>query len=239
MKNVAEFDQFADSYDDDLSQALSVSGESKEFFARGRIAWLARRLKPFGQSVRSLVDYGCGVGDTTALVRELLGCETIIGLDVSVRSLERARRNHGSSTDFFLTFDEYIPDASLDVAYCNGVFHHIPLDQRIAAVDYIYRCLRPGGMFALWENNPWNPGTQYVMHRCCFDRNAIKISAPVASRLLAEGGFEVVCTDYLFFFPRYFRALRSLEPFLVKVPLGAQYLVLARKAAKIDVVPTA
>lgn len=239
MKNVAEFDQFADSYDDDLSQALSVSGESKEFFARGRIAWLARRLKPFGQPVRSLVDYGCGVGDTTALVRELLGCETIIGLDVSVRSLERARRNHGSSTDFFLTFDEYIPDASLDVAYCNGVFHHIPLDQRIAAVDYIHRCLRPGGMFALWENNPWNPGTQYVMHRCCFDRNAIKISAPVASRLLAEGGFEVVCTDYLFFFPRYFRALRSLEPFLVKVPLGAQYLVLARKAAKIDVVPTA
>jgi SAM-dependent methyltransferase len=239
MKNVAEFDQFADSYDDDLSQALSVSGESKEFFARGRIAWLARRLKPFCQPARSLVDYGCGVGDTTALVRELLGCETIIGLDVSVRSLERARRNHGSSTDFFLTFDEYIPDASLDVAYCNGVFHHIPLDQRMAAVDYIYRCLRPGGMFALWENNPWNPGAQYVMHRCCFDRNAIKISAPVASRLLAEGGFEVVCTDYLFFFPRYLRALRSLEPFLVKVPLGAQYLVLARKAAKIDVVPTA
>ena len=36
MKNVAEFDQFADSYDDDLSQALSVSGEGKEFFARGR-----------------------------------------------------------------------------------------------------------------------------------------------------------------------------------------------------------
>jgi SAM-dependent methyltransferase len=188
MKNVAEFDQFADSYDDDLSQALSVSGESKEFFARGRIAWLARRLKPFGQPVRSLVDYGCGVGDTTALVRELLGCETIIGLDVSVRSLERARRNHGCS---------------------------------------------------LWENNPWNPGTQYVMHRCCFDRNAIKMSAPVASRLLAEGGFEVVCTDYLFFFPRYLRALRPLEPFLVKVPLGAQYLVLARKAAKIGVVPTA
>jgi hypothetical protein len=26
-----------------------------------------------------------------------------------------------------------------------------------AAVDYVYRSLRPGGLFAFWENNPWNP----------------------------------------------------------------------------------
>src|SRR5215471_13183699 len=160
MTGPAEFDQFADSYDDDLNRALSVSGEGKEFFARGRINWLARRLRP-DQQVHTVLDYGCGTGDATTLLRELLGCKDIIGLDVSVRSLEHARRKHGSDQCRFLTFDEYTPQGSIDVVYCNGVFHHIPVAQRETAVDYVYRCLRPGGMFALWENNPWNPGTRY------------------------------------------------------------------------------
>jgi hypothetical protein len=31
----SEFDQFADTHDDELNRALSVSGETKVFFARG------------------------------------------------------------------------------------------------------------------------------------------------------------------------------------------------------------
>jgi hypothetical protein len=36
-------------------------------------------------------------------------------------------------------------------------------------------------------------------------------------------------TDHLFFFPRMLRWLRPLEPMLVIIPVGAQYLGLARK----------
>jgi hypothetical protein len=39
----------------------------------------------------------------------------------------------------------------------------------------------------------------------------------------------VIRTDYLFFFPGYFSWLHPLEKWLIKVPLGAQYQVLARK----------
>jgi SAM-dependent methyltransferase len=117
----------------------------------------------------------------------------------------------------------------VDLVYCNGVFHHIPPVERAGAVNYILRCLRPGGIFALWENNPWNPGTQYVMHRCDFDRDAVKISPPGAVRMLRSGGFEILRTDYRFFFPRTLSWLRSLEPALAKVPVGGQYQVLARK----------
>ena len=53
--------------------------------------------------------------------------------------------------------------------------------------------LRPGGLFAFWENNPWNPGTRLVMSRIPFDRDAITLSAlerggcsrPAASRSCA------------------------------------------------------
>ena len=64
--------------------------------------------------------------------------------------------------------DDYIPDEAIELAFCNGVFHHIPVDERAAVIDYIYHSLKPGGWFAMWENNPWNPGTRYVMRSMSF-----------------------------------------------------------------------
>jgi SAM-dependent methyltransferase len=229
MTEPAEFDQFAENYDERLNNALSASGETKDFFARGRVEWLAQCLREISLSVHSAIDYGCGVGGTTVFLHDLLPCQSVLGLEISELELERAKRDYGSSTCRFLTFPEYQPDGSADLVYCNGVFHHIPPVERAGAVNYILRCLRPGGIFALWENNPWNPGTQYVMHRCDFDRDAVKISPPGALRMLRSGGFEILRTDHRFFFPRTLSWLRSLEPALAKVPLGGQYQVLARK----------
>ena len=70
MSGSAEFDQFTDRYDDDLNQALAASGEGKEFFARGRVEWLAECLARLNHQSRSVLDYGCGIGDTTVLLAE-------------------------------------------------------------------------------------------------------------------------------------------------------------------------
>ena len=228
MKSV-DFDLHADSYDDDLNRALAASGEDKDFFARGRVEWLSGCLKRRNQRPRSALDYGCGIGDTSALLHEVLGVGFVIGLDVSERSLERARERHGGPEYRFATFPAYTPNESIDMVYCNGVFHHIPVAERDAAVDYIYRALQPGGFFSLWENNPWNPGTRYVMSQCVFDRDAIRLTATEAMKRVRKRGFEVVSLDYRFFFPRFLSRLRFLESELTSVPVGAQYQVLCRK----------
>lgn len=225
----SEFDQFADTYDDDLDRALSISGETKEFFARGRVQHVALCLRRLSYCPRSVLDYGCGIGDTSPLFRELLNIESVIGLDISVHSLDVAKARFGSPMFRFATFEDYTPNAAVDLAYCNGVFHHIPLEQRNASVDYVYRCLRPGGIFAFWENNPWNPGTRYVMSQCVFDRDAMTLSPPQARRMLTGRGFELLGTEYRFIFPTFARALRFLEPRLLRLPFGAQYQVLCRK----------
>jgi hypothetical protein len=111
------------------------------------------------------------------------------------------------------------------------VFHHIPLAERADAARTVWRALRPSGWFAFWENNPWNPGTQVVMKRCPFDRDAQTLSPPRARALLGTAGFEVVRTDFLFMFPRALKALRFIEPRVARWPLGAQYQVLCRKPA--------
>ncbi len=125
------------------------------------------------------------------------------------------------------SLDEVIEN-DIDLAYCNGVFHHIPPADRPAALRYVARRLRPGGMFALWENNSWNPGTRLVMHRIPFDRDAEPLSPVACRRMLRECGFEVVRTEFAFIFPHALRALRPVERYANRLPLGGQYMVLAR-----------
>jgi len=226
---MSDFDQFSSDYDTALAKGLSVTGEDKLYFARGRLAWLAQVLAEFPVRSDSLIDYGCGTGTSASLFFEFLGVKEIIGLDTSVNSLEVARETYNFPRMKFYHIDEYQPCGQIDLTFCNGVFHHIPPEERADAVSYIYRCLRPGGIFAIWENNPWNPGTRYVMSRVPFDRDAIMLSHLEMRRLVKECGFEALRTDFLFIFPSALRFLRWIEPSLTKLPLGGQYQVICRK----------
>jgi len=224
------FDQFAAEYDANLEAALAVSGEGKEFYANGRVDWLAHCLKQRSFTPSRGLDFGCGIGSTAPALREKLNLDSVLGVDVSPKSIATAVSAHYPSCEFAMLNDARI-HGEIDVAYCNGVFHHIPLAQREAALAYVYDSLKPGGIFALWENNPWNLGTRYVMSHCAFDRDAKTITPPAARRLLRNAGFEILRTDFLFYFPKALSFLRPLERLLIKPPLGAQYQVLAQKPA--------
>jgi SAM-dependent methyltransferase len=225
----SEFDDFAATYDAALNKGLSLSGESKDYFARERVRWLAGRLADLGVRASLVLDYGCGTGGTSPELLERLQPRAVVGVDASHESLEVARKEHADTRLRFDAMNELEPSGQFDVAYCNGVFHHIEPDQRLGALAYIHRALAAGGVFGFWENNPWNPGTRLVMRRIPFDRDAKLLSAPRARQLLTRAGFEVLRTDFAFFFPRSLAALRPLEARLASIPAGAQYMVLCRK----------
>jgi SAM-dependent methyltransferase len=224
-----DFDEYASDYDAALARGVSVSGEDKDYFAQGRVAWLSRRLAELGQRPGAVMDFGCGTGSAAPFLMRMPGIDSLVGVDVSARSVERARQMHAATGARFLLASEHRPEGTIDLAFCNGVFHHIPPAARASALDYIARAVRPGGFFAFWENNPWNPGTCLVMRRIPFDRDAKCLSPPHARRLLTRAGFNVLRTDFLFFFPRALSALRPLESRLAGFPAGAQYMVLCRK----------
>jgi SAM-dependent methyltransferase len=223
------FDEYAESYDAALNQGLSATGESKDYFAHGRVQWLGRCLREIGEHPRGLMDYGCGDGSSSEFLLNQIGGEWIVGVDTSEKLLELANQNYLGKRCSFCPMTKYEPKEELDLVYCNGVFHHIPPAERSYAAAYIWRSLRPGGLFALWENNPWNPGTRYVMSRIPFDRNAITLTPREASGLLRKAGFEVLRRDSLFFFPKQLKWFRWMETYLSALPLGGQYQILSRR----------
>lgn len=224
-----QFDQYTTSYEAELAKSLAASGESRDYFAAGRVAWLAKCLHKLGVKPERVLDFGCGDGMTTPMLRKSLGATAAIGADVSEGSIGVAREKYATEGVSYEVLSAFEAAGDIDVAYCNGVFHHIVPAERDHAVATVRDALKPGGLFSLWENNPWNPATRYVMSRCAFDEDAITLSSPVARRLLKKNGFEIVRTDYSFIFPRALRMLRFIENLVYWAPAGTQYQVLARK----------
>jgi len=188
----AEFDQFATSYNKDLSKSLAVTGEGRDFYAHGRIDWTAKCAADLGLKVRRILDYGCGDGANAPMLEARFKPDHVLGVDISTSSIALASKSHISENVSFLTTDDWVPDAKADLAYVNGVFHHITPENRIDTLHTIRRALTGDGLLAFWENNPWNPGTRYVMSQCKFDENSITISPWEARKMLSQAGFRIL-----------------------------------------------
>src|SRR5262245_27173772 len=120
------FDEYAKNYDASLDQGLSATGESKDYFARNRIVCLGECLQKLSFRASRIMDYGCGTGSATPHFLELLCPHRLVGVDTSEHSLSVARQSFGSEQTQFLSNSEHFADGTIDLAFCNGVFHHIP-----------------------------------------------------------------------------------------------------------------
>jgi SAM-dependent methyltransferase len=215
-------------YQEMLRKGIDLSGESQEYFIRGRISDLARTL-PAGWLPKRILDFGCGTGSATKHLAEVFSHAVVVGSDLSEPAVAYAQEKHGSPRISFCPLGS-LPDLpKFDLCHVNGVFHHIEPENRPKALKMIHDALNPGAYFSLFENNPWNPGTRMVMSRIPFDRDAIPIPPSEARRLVAAAGFRLHSTRFLFYYPRALSALRFSEPWLVHVPLGAQYCALGIK----------
>lgn len=231
MMREEEFDRYARNYDDELAKGLSVVGEEKEYFARERINWLAKFFAD-GKipHPRRILDYGCGDGGSIPFLAEKFSPNLLTGVDVSAESVKIAAQKYKNiAAAEFNTVNAFAPEEEFDLAFCNGVFHHIPPPERLQAIEYVFKALKVGGYFAFWENNPWNPGTRYVMSRIPFDRDAIMLFPAETLKLFRHVGFKVEKKEFLFIFPAFLEKLRILEPMLARFPFGGQYLILGKK----------
>ncbi|WP_174300184.1 class I SAM-dependent methyltransferase [Caulobacter sp. S45] len=229
--DIAEFDRFADEYTATHAGNIRLSGETPDYFARYKIEEMRRRWDAQARPEPSAVlDFGTGIGNSLPYLAKLFPGAAITGVDVSQRSLQVAAHRFPGVAHLLAYDGSAIPleGGSFDLIFSACVFHHIDQAEHGAIFAELHRLLSPGGMMVVFEHNPVNPATRYIVATCPFDENAVLLPAAALKKSQAEAGFREVEVAYTGFFPGPLRALRPLERFMTALPVGAQYYTVAR-----------
>lgn len=212
-----------------LSDLLAASPEAPTTFAQERVRWVRRWLDELGERPASVLDFGCGAGTATRYFFDELRIRSFIGVDVSREKLAAAEQSRSHVGATYVQLGDYRATESIELAFANGVFHQLPVRARMAAAVLVYRSLKAGGLFAFWEYNPWNPGSRLALNRGRVNADTSPLNPPQARQLLRGVGFDIVQTTSAFYFPRAPHWCRPIEAMLAPLPLGREYMVLARK----------
>lgn len=225
----AEFDAVASDYAVQHARSIRLSGEDVGYFAQYKIADARHMAERDGRTVGRILDFGAGIGNSLKPMRQAFPDAHISCLDVSERSLDLCRSELSDRVSFHGYDGEHMPAAmgQFDLIFTSCVFHHIPEELHISLLAQIRQHLSTGGVFMLFEHNPWNPLTRHAVNICPFDEKAVLISAPEMRRRLMKAGFGRVRINYRIFFPRPLAVLRPLEQTLTWLPMGAQYSLTA------------
>ncbi len=226
----AEFDKYSGNYDELLKDPI------RDFFAANSTAFHRRKWlvlqdffarRRFTTKDRRWLDIGCGKGDLLRLGRssfaQALGCDPSDEMLKACGDLDVRRQTEDGVLPF--------ADSSFDLVTAGCVYHHLTRADRRAMTKEAWRVLRPGGVFAVFEHNPWNPATRIIVGRTPVDAHAVLLTAGEVRRLMRAAGLTPVHTrNYLFLPERLFAVMGRLEKWLAAVPAGGQFVVFGARA---------
>lgn len=111
--------------------------------------WFLDRLPTESGDV--VVDLGCGSGEFTARVAELVPQGRVIGIEPDASMLEAARRHDHPRLEFVQASAEDLgdvfDDAAVDKVLSRAMLHWLPVSSYPRVFESVFRVLRPGGWF--------------------------------------------------------------------------------------------
>lgn len=119
--------------------------------------WIGEHKRPDS----SIVDVGCGAGNTLAFLRGTTGIESVVGIDVSEKCLKQTRERLGCTTYLGSILDRDVVARvghDFDFAIVSAVLHHLIGRSRrgsrlyvVTAIVNSLALLRPGGHLLVLE----------------------------------------------------------------------------------------
>jgi SAM-dependent methyltransferase len=238
----AEFDKYAKDYLGGTDNWFKrLVGGSLENFIAVKVEWL---LEYIGQDLpasvsnpaeMSLLDFGCGTGEMLQQLRKGGFRGRLEGCDVSKAMLAELvmRWDSGELPRLYITRVPALglQPRSFDLVIACCVFHHIPRSERSEVFSALKAILKPGGRLVVFEHNPRNPLTRFVISRTAIDRDAVLLDAAECKQAAAEAGLLILRADHMLFFPPRFKWTARIDRWLRKVPLGGQYAMVSERSA--------
>lgn len=111
--------------------------------------WFLSRLLPEPTDV--VVDLGCGSGDFTSRIAEVVTDGRVIGVEPDPSMLDAARRHTRRGLEFIAAsaeeLDAVVAPGSVDKVLSRAMLHWIPVERYPRVFEAVHRVLRPGGWF--------------------------------------------------------------------------------------------
>jgi ubiquinone/menaquinone biosynthesis C-methylase UbiE len=126
-------------------------------------------LKPFIKKDSKILDCCCGTGTLTLLITKLIykSCQ-VYGVDISYGQIERAKEKNDFDNLKFMQMDANnlkFKDESFDIVIISAALHEMDENLRLNVLSEIYRVLRGGGIFLVFEHH--EPGN--IIKRILFN----------------------------------------------------------------------
>ncbi len=225
-----DFDGYAKDYRNIHSKNVRISGADSYYFAEMRVKMLQAFEK--NQPTRVL-DLGCGDGASEIFMQRYFSKWQVEGIDVSRESIEMAQKRNLPNSHFAAYDGIHIPfpAASFDIVFIAGVLHHVAFNLHDELMEEVRRVLTKGGRIIMFEHNPLNPLTKYLVRTCVFDQDARLLKSSYLTRLLQQHHFNISNRLFFIFIPplKWLRPFLFIEKLFYWLPLGGKYLVRAIK----------
>ncbi len=232
----------------DATQEVGSEYEKKavkdhKYFVRVKSLHFLENIKKIYNSLSGLncIDLGCGTAETSAYFQDAF--KYTAGCDYSFGLLKFATQKGLKQIFLINSLSEVLPfkENSFNVAVLFNMIHHIDSNEKlIQTLEGVYRILKKDGLIAIYEMNPLNPLTRYVISTNEIDR-AVNLDGYRKSlypttfytwetrSIMKQCGFNIWGQQYLCFFPKFLSFLLPAERFLTKIPVGGLYSVFGMK----------
>ena len=225
-----DFNKYADDYRMIHTKNIQLAGVDSFYFAQMKVCLLQPTEK---NKELKVLDIGCGDGATELFMQQYFSNWKITGIDVSEQSIKvaAARKLQNATFSQYNGTNILFPDQTFDIVFIAGVLHHVAFSLHQTMIKEIFRVLKVGGRLYLFEHNPLNPLTRYLVKTCIFDEDAKLLKEKYAVILLKKNNFTISSKKFIIFFPRkgFFKYFIFLEKYLQWVPFGGQYFIRAIK----------
>jgi ubiquinone/menaquinone biosynthesis C-methylase UbiE len=224
------FDEIAGRYNDEIIENLGIFGK----FRRSMLFYKAQYLRYLlPNEPKGILDYGCSIGMNVPYLREYFPNSELYGCDISKESIKTAREKILNCRFDTIETAENLKmyRSKIDCVFISTVLHHIPYCEHEKWITGLFEILDKGGYMIIFEHNMKNPFTGKIVRRTPMDRNAVMLNCGYCKKMVKTifGEKSIVKHGYTYFFPWRNKVFTGIEHRLSRLPLGAQYYVLAKK----------
>ena len=119
-------------------------------------ATVKRTASPIDGTLRRALEIGCSVGQLTCALKNSSPEAEVWGIDISAPMVRyahwRAKQRHIDVHYAQMAAEQMdFPDDHFDLVVAHILFHEIPVEVIKKTIGEVFRVLRPGGTFVLWD----------------------------------------------------------------------------------------